>query len=455
MVRLLRAIGSLLLLVACGDEPDEPGAPRPLAAAVVPRDVVLLTLDTLRADRLGCYGNPRGLTPNLDRLAREGARFANAMAPMPCTAPAHAALFTGLSPRLNGCTSNFLRAGDGLLTIAERLQALGFATGAVFNAFNFAEINLVQGFDGFGFDKGRRAERVIPTFEQFLAANRERRRFAWLHLFIPHGPHDFPDEYARFVTHRYDGPLTDDFHSLEQVRIGAVDAPPEFAARYRDRYDAAVAFTDARVGELRAALERAGSWDRTLLIVVADHGESLEGRTLGFHAPVIAESTLHVPMIWRGPGVPAGVVVEPVVQHVDLVPSLLAALGELLPADVEGRDFTPLIAAAGGGAEVDWERPAIATLPTHFEGKAGADPEAGAVRSGRFKLILREGQPRQLFDVVADPGETRDVIADHPAAARALEAAFEEWVRATATAAAAADNVSSEMAAQLRKLGYQ
>ncbi len=455
---------ALLLCVelsSCGDEVerrDPASAPTPAATTVAnaPQDIILVTLDTLRADRLGCYGNPRGLTPNLDRLAREGARFANAMAPMPCTAPAHAALFTGLSPRLHGVTSNFMKASDSLLTLAERFQGLGFATGAFFNAFNFAEINLVQGFDGYGFDQGRRAERIVRTLRQFLAATRGRRRFAWTHLFIPHGPHDFPDEYQRFVTHRYDGPLQDDFRSMEKLRTGEVTAPPEFAARYRDRYDAAVAFTDARFGEIRSALEAAGAWEQALVVVVADHGESLEGSTLGFHAPVIDESTLHVPLLWRGPGVPAGVVVEPVVQHVDLVPSLLATLGELLPVEVEGRDCTPLIAAAAGtGPEVEWSRHAIATLPTHFEGKAGGDPEAAVIRSGRFKLVLREGTPRQLFNLEADPAEQHDVVADHADVARALEAAFDEWVRATAVAAAQGGNVSPEMAAQLRKLGYQ
>jgi arylsulfatase A-like enzyme len=450
------ALLALLLLGGCDDAARPaiatPPAARPLPADA-PSDVVLITLDTLRADRLGCYGNDRGLTPNLDRLAREGTRFANAMAPMPCTGPAHAALFTGQEPRRTGVTSNFVRADDSLLTLAERLSALRFATGACFNGFDFAGLNLVQGFDGYGHDKGRRAEKIVPTLKQFLASTAGRRRFCWIHLFIPHGPHDLPDEWARRVTHRYDGPLKDDLATMEKLRSGEVVAPPAFGDWYRDRYDAAVAFTDARVGEIRAALEAAGAWERALVVVVADHGESLEGRTLGFHAPVIAETTLHVPLIWRGPGVPAGRVVDALALHVDLVPTLLARLGQPIPDELEGRDLAPLF-AAGDPAAVEWERRAVATLPTAFHAKGAADGEAAAIRSGRFKRVVRDGGARQLFDLDADPREERDVSDAHGDVARALDAAFEEWARA-AVAPVAGGEVSPEMAEQLRKLGYQ
>ena len=444
------ALAALLAIFGgCSDESSGVAT----VAAIAPHDVILLTLDTLRADRLGCYGHRGGLTPNLDRIAREGTLFEHAMAPMPCTAPAHAALFTGLSPRLCGVTSNFTKAPDAIETLAERLRSLGFATGALFNAFDFSAINLVQGFDGIAFDKGRRAERIVAAVEQCLASTSGRRRFTWVHLFIPHGPHDLPAEFEARVTRRYDGPLKDDFFSMEKLRSGEVEAPPEFADWYRDRYDAAVAFTDARVGEVRAAFERAGAWDDALVIVVADHGESLEGRTLGFHAPVIAETTLHVPMLWRGPGIPAGRVVPQLALHLDLVPTLFAQIGETIPGELEGRDLSPLF-EADDLAALEWSRHGIATLPTRFEGKASGDSEAAVVRSGRFKLILREGGARALFDLADDPAETSDVSAAHADVVRALESAFESWVRATAEATSGGA-VSPEMAAQLRKLGYQ
>ena len=443
---------------ACDDPPAGRGAAAapPEGAAVVaarPRDVIVLTLDTFRADRMGCYGHPGGLTPHLDRIAAEGTRFAHAMAPMPCTAPAHAALFTGLSPRLCGVTSNFLTAPDTLDTLAERLARLGFATGALFNAFDFAAINLVQGFDGFGLDKGRRAERLVPELKRYLQSTRGRRRFTWLHLFIPHGPHDLPPEFAARVTARYDGPLQEDFFSMEKLRTGEVVAPPEFVERYRQRYDAAIAFTDARVGEIRAAFEAERAWDDALLLVVTDHGESLEGRTLGFHAPVLNQETLHAAMLWRGPGVPAGRVKDQLAQPMDAVPTVFELLGEPIPGELEGRSLAELITSDDPDG-VDWTRHAIASLPTRFEGKSGEDGEAAAIRSGRFVLLLREGRDRALHDVVADPRQTTDIAADHPGVVRALEAAFEEWVRATREAPTGGV-VSPEMAAQLRKLGYQ
>lgn len=450
---LLAALAALAGAPGCGEPSAPTPAPAPEAAAARARDVILITLDTLRADRLGCYGNGDRLTPNLDRIAAEGTRFARAMAPMPCTAPAHAALFTGLSPRLSGVTSNFVKAADSLETLAERFAALGFATGALFNAFDFAAINLVQGFDGYGFDKGRRAERIVPQLATYLQSTRGRRRFTWVHLFIPHGPHDLPDEWAARVAVRYDGPLKDDFHSLEKVRTGEVALPPEFAAWYRARYDAAVAFTDARVGEVRAAFEREGAWNDALVVVLADHGESLEGKTLGFHAPVIAESTLHAAMLWRGPGVPVGRVVTQLAQHMDVAPTVFDLLGEAIPGELEGRSLGALFEPEDP-AGLEWNRHGIATLPTRFEGKGGGDGEAAAIRAGRFKLVLREGRERALYDLERDPGESVDCAAERGDVVHALEAAFEAWVRSTAEGAAGGA-VSAEMAAQLRKLGYQ
>jgi arylsulfatase A-like enzyme len=430
-----------------------PAASEPTASSARARDVILITLDTFRADRLGCHGHEGGLTPNLDRIAAEGTRFAHAMAPMPCTAPSHASLFTGLSPRLCGVTSNFMTAPDSLDTLAERFSRMGFATGALFNAFDFSQIHLVQGFDGYGFDKGRRAERLVPQLRQYLASNRGRRRFTWIHLFIPHGPHDLPEPFAARVTARYDGPLEDDFHSMEKLRTGEIVPPPEFLERYRQRYDAAIAFTDSRVGEIRAAFEAEKAWDDALLLVVSDHGESLEGRTLGFHAPVLNQETLHAAMVWRGPGVPAGRVVDAVAQPMDAVPTLFELLGETIPGELEGLSLAGLITAEDPG-DVEWSRYAIAALPTRFEGKGDQDGEAAAIRSGRFLLVFREGRGRALHDVVADPLHRIDLADRHPDVVRALESAFEEWVRATREAPTGGV-VSPEMATQLRKLGYQ
>ncbi len=436
--------------VACSEEPAASRSPP--RSAPIPRDLVLITLDTLRADRLGCYGNGRGLTPNLDRIAAEGTRCASAVAPMPCTAAAHAALFTGLSPRLHGVTSNLVQARDELVTLAERLRDEGFATGAFFNAFDFNGLNLVQGFDACGFDRGRRAELIVPGFARWLKETAGRRRFAWIHLFIPHGPLDFPAEYGRFVEHRYDGPVKDDFDVFEKARVGELELPAEFVANYRDRYDAAVAFTDARVGELRGVVERAGSLDSTLLIVLADHGESLEQGTVGLHSPVIREATLHVPLLLRGPGVPAGRVIDGLVQTMDLAPTIAASLGLLIPSDLEGHDLSPLLLAADPAA-VAWDRRAISTLPSSFVGKSERDPEAAAVRQGSMKLVLREGGVRELYDLARDPSEEHDVAAERPDVVRALDAAFAEWTRAT-SASRRGEPVDAAMQQQLRKLGY-
>lgn len=444
-------LGALLAGFAGGGCRDEP----PPATAREPRHLLVITIDTLRADRLGCYGNPRGLTPALDRIAREGTRFTRAVAHMPCTLPVHAALFTGLSPRASGVTSNFVRVPLALETLAERLQAAGFATTALFNQFEFAKLNLVQGFQSFENDPSEHAERIVAAFRAWLSAREAGARwFAWVHLFIPHGPLDVPERFlSAHVRHPYDGPLRDDFETLERIRRNEIPWPEEFAAHYRDRYDAAVACADARVEEILAAIEEARLLDETLLLCVADHGESLEHGVLGLHAPVLRDSTLRVPLLLRGPRVGAGRVVEAVVQHVDLFPTLLALLGLDVPAGIEGRNLRPLLA---GSDTEGFDAAAVALLPAAWAGKrsGGLDPARAAVRRGRFELVLAPDGARELYDLEDDPSELRDLAGSRPDVVRALAAELERWLGAD-PAATEGEAVDGELWQQLRALGYQ
>jgi arylsulfatase A-like enzyme len=374
---------------------------------------------------------------------------------MPCTLPSHTALFTGLSPRASGALNNFARVQLSVETLAERLLAEGFATAAFFNQFPFGPANLVQGFQSFENDVTERAERVADSLRAWLAQPRERERFfAWVHLYIPHGPLDVPAEWeGRFVRHAYAGPLRDDFDTLQSIRVGEIPWSEEFAANYRDRYDAAVAFTDAKVGEIRAALEGARLLERTLLVCVADHGESLERGVLGIHSPVLRDVTLRVPLLLRGPSIRRGLRVDALVQHMDLFPTMLGLLGLAIPGGGEGRDLRPLLEGLTGEA---FESEAVALQPLEFEGKdeSGLDPQQAALVRGRFKLVLKEGGVRELYDLEADPEETRDLAAERPEVVRALGAAFAAWEERT-TLAPAGPAVDERIRAELRKLGYQ
>ncbi len=292
--------------------------PRVAPGSAAGSNVLLITIDTLRADRVGAYGNSSGLTPALDRLAETGLRFEAAYTPVPMTLPAHASILTGLEPFSHGIRNNTsFRLGQ-TPTLATMLKAAGYRTGAFVGAFVLsAKFGLNRDFDvyddriGYKGDPAgvriaeRRAERVIgPATEWILGSDRSRPWFAWVHLYDPHAPYQAPPEYGRG-------------HSP---------------------YDAEVAYTDAMIARGLETLRAAGQLDRTIVIAVADHGESLGEHGEATHGLFAYDATLRVPMIVSAPGIRARVVRTPVAS-VDLVPTVLELLGIAVPSGLDGRSL--------------------------------------------------------------------------------------------------------------------
>src|SRR5262245_48588756 len=292
-----------LLLCAIGTACAQKTAPPP---SRTPRHLLLITIDTLRADRLGAYGNATVATPNLDRMAREGAMALHASAQVPLTRPSHISLFTGLYPAEHGVRDNVsppLRKNVPVL--AEILQQHGFKTGGFVSSIVLSkQSGLGRGFSHYAdkFDIGEDDARFLNTIQKrgdatvkeataWLAEPGPERKFAWVHLYDPHDPYE----------------------------------PPEpFASRYAGRlYDGEVAWSDELVGRLDAALAAAGLADDTLLIVTSDHGEGLEEHGEAVHGFFVYETTLHVPLIVRGPGIVPGTRLDVLARTVDVLPTAL------------------------------------------------------------------------------------------------------------------------------------
>ena len=270
--------------------------------------MLLITIDTLRQDRVGAYGSHNGLTPNIDRLAAAGIRFAHAFSPAPLTLPAHASILTGLLPRHHGIHSNTrFRLDQHVPTLATALKAAGYRTGAFVGAFVLdSRFGLNQGFDeyddrlprseraSFHFAERRAAEVVTAAGNWILSppAAAGTPWFAWAHLFDPHAPYDAPLEY----------------------RAG------------RTPYDAEVAYADAMLGQLLARLKAAHALDTTLVVLTADHGESLGDHGEMTHGLFAYDSTLAVPLIVSGPSISPATVTAPV-SHPDVTPTILDLLG--------------------------------------------------------------------------------------------------------------------------------
>ncbi len=333
-------------------------------------NVVIVTLDTTRADRLSVYGFMDASMPALDRLAREGVVFDQATSVAPLTLPAHASLFTGLLPPAHGVRDN----GDPALaathtTLAEALSAQGFRTGAFVAASVLeADRGLAQGFGTYRSDasedrrtperRQRRADEVITDAMRWLDELGGSRFFLWAHLYDPHRPYD----------------------------------PPEpFRSRFVDPYIGEIAFADSQIGRLLDDLDRRQLLDQTIVIVAGDHGESLGEHGERDHGIFVYESVLRVPMMIRAPGAKARRV-GAVVRLTDVMPTVLDLLGFPAP-DMDGVSLVDLV--SGQKDTLDLEAYSESFYPQRF----GWSP-LRAVREGRYKLI---DAPRpELYDLERD-----------------------------------------------------
>ena len=409
------------------------GARAPAPPRAEARNLVLITIDTLRADRLGCYGNRSVETPNLDRISREGAMATQASVHVPLTRPSHVSLFTGLLPAEHGIRDNVSPSlRPDVPTLADVLHASGFRSGAFVSSIVLSrQSGLGRGFDEYSDrfeadgDDARFLNTIqkrgdVPTAEAvaWLEAQKGNRFFAWLHLYDPHEPYEPPEPYR---------------------------------ARYADRlYDGEVAWSDELVGRVDAALERLGRRADTLLVVTSDHGEGLEEHGEAVHGFFVYETTLRVPLLFHGPGVTPGTRILATARSIDLLPTLLdllgvrAAAGQQLP----GRSLAAVL--AGGPQPAETATYAESLTPRLHYGWS----DLRALREGRWKYILA---PRpELYDVRDDPGETRNLAGAQPSRAEGLRAQLAGIVKDERAAPSpdGAAAVPPELVEKLGALGY-
>lgn len=407
------ALAALLLATAC--------APSGPPTAARPANLLLITLDTTRADRLGCYGYDGGTTPHLDRLAARGARFEQAIVPVALTRPSHTTLFTGQLPHRHGVWSNgpYRLAPESPL-LSEVFQQAGFRTAGVVASFVLARsFGFDRGFSLFddstqevsGGDPEKDAAEVARVASSWLRQSIEPPFFLWLHFYDPHHPY----------------------------------APPRrFAAGFQDPYDGEIAYVDETIGALLGELESTG-WARdTLIVAVADHGEGLGERGETTHGYFLYDNTVRVPLILAGPGVPEGRVIGQQVTLADLAPTLREAFG-LPPAGVpiDGRSFWQELRRG-----VVEERPALLENRAirHQYGWAAL----AGVRASGWKWL--SAPVPELYDLRDDPGEEQNLAQRERGQAAELERRRRE-LEPDATARSA-ERLTPEEEDRLAALGY-
>jgi arylsulfatase A-like enzyme len=408
-----------------------PGRPRG-------RNLVVILIDTLRADALGSYGDRGGLTPRLDALARQGVRFADLQAPSSWTLPSVCSLLTGQQPQTHGAGQRFgdldpasPRQNDfaptglpgGVRTLAGVLGRQGFYSLGIYqNFYILPGFGVHQGFDEYTSFEDRAEVLVNRALARLRETAADRPTFLYLHLFDLHSPYNPPEpectRVARRLVPTYRGPLgCEADRNPERTTIPPPADRPWFQALYR----AEVAYTDRQVGRFLDGLRELGIEDRTVVAVVSDHGEefwdrlaqerALDYETNSDHGHTLYQELVHVPAILRIPGRPPAVVREPV-QMVDLFPTLLHAAG-VEPPPSQGTDLTPLLD----------RQPATARATQMADVILHGRPR-WSVRRGPWKLIVPRDPalPAELYDLQRDPGERANRAAAEPRLAAALRA---------------------------------
>jgi len=407
---------------------------------------VLVTIDTLRADRLGSYGSTRGLTPSLDAFAREATRFTAAVSQVPLTLPSHATILTGLHPSHHGIrTNDGFRLAPTVPTLAELLKASGYATAAFIGGYPLrASSGLPRGFDRYDDEfltspgvTERSADEVMRSAAVWIEANRSQPFFAWIHLFDPHSPY----------------------------------APPApFAAAHRDApYDGEVAYTDAASGRFLDRLRQQGLYAPATIVIVADHGESLGEHGERTHGTFLYDATIRVPLLIKLPTVRlkpdatydrAGAtygkadatsawsgsrIVDVPVETADLAPTIAVLAGAALTRS-DGQSLVPLIAGAAG----DPDRPAY--TESYYQNILLGWSPLRAVRTERWKLV--EAPRPELYDLEQDPHELQSRLNERAALATGLQRALTSLDAADRSKDGARAAATSESVERLRSLGY-
>ena len=400
-----------------------------------PPNVILITIDTVRADHLGCYGYKLIETPNLDSLAASGVRFQNAFTPVPITLPAHSVILTGTYPMRTGMhdfSGNRLNGTQP--TLATVLHQKGYATAAVMgSAVLDSRFGLNRGFDFYydHFDFSRLDERNIDAMMRpgnevmdqalgWLEGNHKKPFLLWIHLYDAHHPYNPPSPYReRYRSHLYDG---------------------------------GIAFVDAQVGRLVQYLKAHGLYEKSLIVVAGDHGEGLGEHGEKTHGFFIYDTTLHVPMIFKFPGAAAQdkLVVEEAANLADLLPTILDLVGVAQPGDLQGRSLVAAMRRKPTGVgEADYAETYLPRI--HFNWS-----ELRGVRYRQYHFI---DAPRpELYDVVSDPHELKNLYSTQRAIAnemrRRLGQLIAQYTPAAAVKTAEATGLDPALMERLKSLGY-
>lgn len=440
MRRTLLAAAAVLL-AGCGGEAE-------------PRNLLLISVDTLRPDLLGAYGYERSTSPAIDALAEEGVLFEDVMSPSPWTLPAHASLLTGVYPSRHGMKGHEARLPARLDTLASVLGDRGFRTAAVVNShYVSAKYGLDRGFQDFHYVR-EAIGRVAPSevgerARAWLRVRAAEPFFLFLHYYDVHSDYASLPRYERRFVRPYEGPANGTTGQLLRYREGEIELDPADARHLKDLYAAGIRQLDDGLARLRRTLEEEGLLERTLVVLTSDHGEEFLEHGGVLHGRKQHVESVRIPLVLRGPGLPEGRRIPTPASLVDVMPTLLSLLGVSSPPALDGRNLSPLF----GDAPTEGLRGRF--LFGEADHNNAEHDVTRAVRRGSFKLIYNRLSGRsELFDLAEDPGETRDVKAQQPEAARRLRAVLGRFLERETLPGEKAPALTPDERERLEALGY-
>lgn len=394
------------------------------ACSTAPRrpNIILISIDTLRADRLGCYGSHAGLTGMMDFWADRGIRFANAYAPAPWTLPSHASLFTGLYPTEHMAIEDNLTIGKDIPLLSEYLLKAGYRTGAFVSHYYLAkDYGFGRGFEDFFIRPNDTADNLVRKAENWIGKQKNEPFFLFLHIFDPHTPYQPPVDllrkhYPKDVPFPISGDTKDVLDVIwewpsetAQLKLKALSA----------LYDGEIEFVDQQLAVLQKSLLEAGLDDKTMILLVSDHGEEFMDHGLMEHGYTLYQEQLRVPFIWYYPAAdfPAGMAIDEPVSLIDVLPTLLSYLGIPGPEKISGRDLMPLIR----GESPTLDRPLLAETT-----RQGPDRVAIMRHAKKYfyspQFELNNHKFAELFfDLAQDPREMNNLLAADPDSAVQLK----------------------------------
>lgn len=432
--------------------------------------MILITLETTRADHLSCYGYSRTTTPQIDQFAKNGALFTEAITVSPRTNPSLASLFTSLYPHEHGVRNLVWPLDPGNKTLAEILRDNGYTTGAVQThpRLNTAS-GFAQGFQTYDDNIGAhpRADLACNAAANWIGAASEKKQpwFLWLHLMDPHWIYLPPLEYRNIYGPEDPRPL----RLYEDVSRGQVDfgditfrntMPPDEVKSFVNLYDGEIRFTDEEVGSLLKALTKTGMTDRTLFVITADHGESLGEHEYFFeHGDFGTEPEIHVPLVLVIPGVTSpGTRITKPVRNIDITPTILDALHISYSGKLRGTSLLPMLTGEPG-SRLCFGETGENYFPQNTRREVpGIKGKWRWLRDEQFKMVYvphEQTEEWRLFDLKTDPGETKDVASQYPEVTAKMKGQLLQWIKEDAMSNHSIESpLSPEARDELKALGY-